>query len=254
MSKAMLVCALLGATVFNETFDRANQMYTQGDYPAAINLYEQLIRDGVVNASVFHNLGNAYFRNNQLGPAIANYERALHLSPRFEAAARNRDICIASTARQLTRPQPPAWEQSLLFWHFGFAPRTVFVAAAASWMLFWGLLAARYWRVIPYARVAASILLALAAAFGLSSWAKSHPIPLAVASVEQVPVRYGIGENETVRFELELGDRVVIESRSGDWVRIRTSNGERGWAKLASLTLVGPPYDRPPSSSGADAS
>ncbi|MBX7257073.1 MAG: tetratricopeptide repeat protein [Candidatus Hydrogenedentes bacterium] len=247
MTHALLLFALLGATVFNDTFDRANQMYSQGDYASAINLYEQLVRDGVVDANVFYNLGNAYYRDNQLGAAITNYERALHLSPHFEAAARNLDVCIAFTKQQRPRPLPPAWEQSMLFWHAGFAPRTVFSLAVACWVLFWGVLAVRYWRVLPYSRLAASLLFLLACLFGLSSWAKYHPMPLAVASAEQVPVRYGTGENEAVRFELGLGDRVVIEGRSGDWVRVRTSDGERGWTKLSALALVGPPYERPSS-------
>jgi len=245
MGKALLLISMLGASVFNETFERANQLYTQGDYPGAINVYEQLVRDGVVDASVFFNLGDAYYRNGQLGPAIANYERALQLSPHFEAAARNLETCIGKTERRLTKPLPPAWEQSLLFWHFGFSPRTVFTLALVTWLAFWALLAVRQWRVVPYSRSAACLLLLLSVAFGLSAWAKAHPHLLAVASADRVPVRYGIGEKETVRFELGEGDRVVIESRSGKWARVRTSNGERGWTEQSGLAIVGPPYERP---------
>ncbi|MFA6241653.1 MAG: tetratricopeptide repeat protein [Candidatus Hydrogenedentales bacterium] len=245
MTAALVALSLFGATVFNETFDRANQLYTQADYPGAINLYEQLVRDGVVDPNVFFNLGNAYYRNEQLGPAIANYERALHLSPHFESAARNLETCVGKTEKRLARPLPPAWEQSLLFWHFRLAPGTVRVLASLCWLSFWVVLAARQWRVIPYSRLAAILLLLASAAFGTSSWAKSHPLSLAVASAERVPVRYGIGENETIRFELGEGDRVAIESRSGNWARVRTSNGERGWVDLSNTTVVGPPYERP---------
>jgi hypothetical protein len=86
----------------------------------------------------------------------------------------------------------------------------------------------------------------LAASFGASAWAKAHPVLLAVANEERVPVHYGTNENETVRFELYAGDRVTVDKRAAGWVRVSTVDGERGWAQEKNLTLVGPPYERPP--------
>jgi len=234
-----------GATVFNATFDRANDAYRQGGYQTAVNLYEQLVSDGVAGADLFYNLGNAYYRLDRLGPAIANYERALHLRPGFEAAQRNLDQCLEQTRRALNAPLPPAWEQSLLFWHYRLTPATSFRLAVASWLLLWMVLGVRLWRPLPYLRRLAAVLALLALAFGASSWAKAHPALLAVASEESVPVRYGIGPEETTRFELFRGDRVRVDKRSGGWARVVTANGERGWVKESSLAFVGPPYLRP---------
>ena len=85
----------------------------------------------------------------------------------------------------------------------------------------------------------------LAVAFGASAWEKAHPVELAVANAETVPVHYGTSENETVRFELSEGDRVIVDKRATGWARVVTAEGERGWAQDKHLAFVGPPYERP---------
>ncbi|MCL4694456.1 MAG: tetratricopeptide repeat protein [Candidatus Hydrogenedentes bacterium] len=249
MTVLAIVSLIHGATVFNSAFDRANAAFLEDDFQTAIKGYEQLVSDGVADADLFYNLGNAYYRAGRLGPAIANYERALHLRPDFESADRNLAQCLGETQRQLSAPLPPPWQQALLFWHSGLTPKASLVVALACWILVWALLAIRLkWRR-PYLRRAAVISAVVAVMFGLSSWVKEHPPLLAVANNDNVPVRYGIGPDETLRFELFAGDRVVVERRADGWIRVATAGGERGWVEEDELTLVGPPYSRPPDAS-----
>jgi len=241
-----LTSALLGATVFDHTFDRANESYKDENYTEAISLYEQLITEGVVDTVVFYNLGNAYFRSNRLGPAIANYERALQIDPNFNSARQNLRLCIEQTPRSAGRPLPPDWEQSLLFWHYGLSIRASAIAAAVTWLLAWGLLGLRLVRPVPYTRAAAIAALVFAALFAASAWSKSNPRPMAVASDEEVPVYFDRDEGSTLHFQLLVGDRVTGEESDAGWILIEAPSGERGWAQRNGFAMVGPPYERPP--------
>jgi tetratricopeptide (TPR) repeat protein len=240
----LLVSTLIfcGATVFDTAFERANSAYLDGDYETAINGYEQLVSDGVESADLFYNLGNAYYRNGRVGPAIANYERALHQRPGFESAQRNLQLCLGETQRQLSAPLPPPWQQALLFWHSGLTPKFSFTMAVLSWLAVWSLLALRLLKPLPYLRRIAGLFAVLAVLLGLSSWVKEHPPLVAVANHDNVPARYGIGNDETTRFELFAGDRIQVERRSSGWARVATADGERGWVDESLLTIVGPPY------------
>jgi len=247
MSAAILYAtAVLSATVFDVTFDRANEAYRDGNFPEAVTLYEQLVDDGVVDAGVFYNLGNAYFRSKQLGPAIANYERVLQIDPNFQSAAQNLQLCIDRTPRGAGRPLPPDWEQSLLFWHYGLSIGTSATAAAACWLIAWGLLLMRLIRSVPYTRAVASGAFLLATLFATSVWSKSHPLPLAVASAVEVPVYFDRDTDSAIYFQLLEGDRVLVEQAAPGWLKIEAPGGERGWAPISNFVLVGPPYDRPP--------
>lgn len=64
-----------------ETLRMANELYSQGDFRKAVDLYESLTQGSVEADIVYYNLGNAYYKLNRIAPAILNYERALLLNP-----------------------------------------------------------------------------------------------------------------------------------------------------------------------------
>jgi len=246
MNAAMFyTAAVLSATVFDVTFDRANEAFSADNYAEAATLYEQLVADGVVDPNVFYNLGNAYFRDNKPASAIANYERALQLDPNFDNATQNLKLCIDQTPRGAGRPLPPDWEQSLLFWHYGLSTGTSAIAAAIAWLFAWGLLTIRLARPVPYLRAGSVTAFLLAALFAASVWSKTHPLPIAVANDPKVSVHFDRDASTPVYFELLTGDRVLIEQVAPDWLKIEAPSGERGWAQRADFILVGPPYEPP---------
>jgi len=245
MTTVLSLAFALAANVYNDTFEAANKAYAAGNFAEAIRLNEQLVGESVAAPEVFYNLGNAYYRSGRLGPAIANYERALRLDPGFTNARENLNRAVTQTQRRLARPLPPEWEQSLLFWHYNLSRASTHFFAAIFWLAFWGLLTLRLWRRVRYLRTAAALLGVLACAFGASAWAKAQPSNLAVASQEKIEAHYGPAEAETVRFELFEGDRVTVDGRSAGWVRVNTVDGQRGWAPESSFTFVGPPYAIP---------
>lgn len=245
MISMMCLACILGANVFNDTFEEGNAAYEAADYATAIENYEQLIAESVHSSAVFYNLGNAYYRSGHIGPAIANYERTLQLEPGFENARENLDKAVRETKHRLAPPLPSEWEQSLLFWHYNLPLRVTSVLAALFWFAFWAILGIRQWRPLRYTRRAAVVVIILAVAFGGSALAKWRPEMIAVANDEQAPVHYGTNENEMVHFKLYAGDRVTVDKRQNGWARVTTIDGKRGWAQEKSLTLVGPPYERP---------
>ncbi len=58
------------------TFARANQLVEAGQVAAAVNLYEQLSAQGIVNADLFYNLGQAYSQLGKTNQAVEYYTRA----------------------------------------------------------------------------------------------------------------------------------------------------------------------------------
>jgi tetratricopeptide (TPR) repeat protein len=110
------------------TFARANADYAGGKFSEAIKGYESLVATRQWDPSLFYNLGNAYFRGDDFGHAILNYERALALDPgQAEARAnlqlardRGRALELSPTwAEQhldFLTPNQYAWLAAFAFW------------------------------------------------------------------------------------------------------------------------------------------
>ena len=64
-----------------DVFNQANTAFVSGKYADAIRDYESLTTQSGYSAALLYNLGNAYYRNGQIGHAILNYERAFWLDP-----------------------------------------------------------------------------------------------------------------------------------------------------------------------------
>ena len=89
----VLISPALGWTTNpNNLFSEANSAYSQGNYTAAIDQYQQIIEQGSVSAELFYNLGNAYLQAEDLAEAILYYEKALNASPSDDRIKKNLEL------------------------------------------------------------------------------------------------------------------------------------------------------------------
>ena len=68
-------------TVTVPTVADADSAYIKGDYLTAISIYESIIENQGVNATLYMNLGNAWLKRDEVAKAILYYERAYLLDP-----------------------------------------------------------------------------------------------------------------------------------------------------------------------------
>ncbi len=71
--------------------------YSKGNYADAVSIYESVIEKEGYSADIYYNLGNAYFRNNMIGKAILNYERALRIDPTDKDTKANLEFVLTMT-------------------------------------------------------------------------------------------------------------------------------------------------------------
>src|SRR5215470_17014852 len=74
---ALLLVSASVAAAADDAVSRAQAAYEHGDFQAAADLYEKAAAAGYDNGHILYDLGNAYYRSNDTGRAIASYRRAL---------------------------------------------------------------------------------------------------------------------------------------------------------------------------------
>ena len=76
--------------------------YVNNDYETAIDIYEAVIANEGEAAELYYNLGNAYYKNNEIAKAILNYERALLLSPSDNDVRFNLELAQSKTVDKVS--------------------------------------------------------------------------------------------------------------------------------------------------------
>ena len=91
--KKFIILTLLASVFIHcsalTTGEEADSAYNKENYREAIELYTRSIAEDGMSANAYYNLGNAYFRNDNLGKAVVSYERALKLDPTDADARQN---------------------------------------------------------------------------------------------------------------------------------------------------------------------
>ena len=86
--------------------------YINGNYAEAITMYENLLANVGESAEVHYNLGNAYYKAENIAKAILAYERALLLNPGDEDITFNLELARSKTVDKVT----PTYKFFLVEW------------------------------------------------------------------------------------------------------------------------------------------
>ena len=218
-------------------FAKANADFAAANFPAAIAGYESLVKDRQWNASLFYNLGNAYFRAGDRGRAILNYERALALDPNQPEARANLQL-VRDQARALELT--PDWVEE----HLGFLTPTQYawLGAAAFWgaaAIFCGLYLARRRPVVWIFALLLSGTVAAGAVFALYQFETGRAgRDLAIITSKNVQARLATAESAGTVLVLPPGSEIKILSTRGDWLYAGLPNDLQGWIPARSAERV----------------
>lgn len=216
-------------------FAKANQEYAAGDFKAAIDDYEELVRSGQDAANLFYNLGNAYFRKNDFGRAILNYERALALNQNLPEAQAN--LRIARDEARALELVPGRWERL-----FAFANANQYAVSAtiALWIGVFSIVTLIFNR----RRSAIALLILSLSIFAISvvaTYQLSHGRNgggLAIVTGDNVEARLATADNANRVLTLPPGSEIQIVSRRGDWIYAALPNNLHGWMPANSAEQV----------------
>ncbi len=220
----------------SEDFGKANELYKQKDYEKAINLYKGILRQGVESASIYYNLGNAYFKNGDLGRAILYYMKAKKLDPGNDDIQNNLEFAKQFTSIQMEGVQLNPINSFVESIIGPYRVDTLAWIASAFFILFIVLLAVRYGLGISGASIKAglvlSVLLLLTTSFVTTfKYRHDYLTRRAVLITDEAPVRSGPSDEMDVEIEGAPGLVVEILSQSGDYYNVLFENKRRGWIK-----------------------
>ncbi|MEL7020142.1 MAG: tetratricopeptide repeat protein, partial [Bacteroidota bacterium] len=226
-------------------FDQANKAYENKAYAEAIQLYESILAQQMFSASLYYNLGNSYYRSNELGKAILNYERALRLHPSDADIQHNLKVA----KRQLVDDFGEIDAFFLNRWWSGVANRlSSTVWATLGLLLLWLAVGGAITWLLAQQRgqrkrgflIGTGMLILGLLSFLLanSRYDNEQDSEMAIVMKQQIVVRAAPDADSAPILEMHEGSKVRLLDQLGKWYKVRLTNGEQGWLSEDSLEKV----------------
>lgn len=240
-----LLLAVFPLAAQNQALQAANELYRQEAYPAARDAYEALVAEGYQSKALFYNLGNTYYRMEELGRAVLNYERALLLAPKDRQIQEN----LAFLQEQLAGEIIPLKVFPLISWwrkmrQNASANTWAVLGALCFWigvagLIGWLLLPQRQQKVRAFVLGGAGLLLCvIPLLMAAQSKAASTSSRKAVIIQDTAGLYASPSENAELLFPLFAGATVRTRARLDDWYKVNLTNGFEGWVPAGQLEMV----------------
>ncbi|MBR5325193.1 MAG: BatD family protein [Prevotella sp.] len=245
MVLVLTICLTSATESHAVTKVEADSAYARGEYQQAIKDYEALLKQGA-SADLYYNLGNAYYRSENITRAVLNYERALLLSPGDRDIRFNLQIAQSKTIDRIVPESEMfffTWYRSLvnLMSVDGWARTSLVSLSLVIILLLVYLFSDRIWlRKIGF--FGGFVLLVLFILSNVFAWQQKQNLLYrkgAIVITPSVTVKSTPASNGTDLFVLHEGTKVTITDGSmKGWKEIRIADGKEGWLESKQLEEI----------------
>lgn len=223
----------LHVAVASASMQEAADRYDEGDYAGAVAAYEQLEDDGYYSFSLFYNKGVSHLELNEIGQAIAYFEKALLLDPGNEDALHNLEVARQRTLDQVEYPEKKGISTLLSsivmaanMQTWAMVAVALFIAAAlAIVMLAFRKRKRKVWMYTAFGCIASAMLFTSLAVSQYHQLSQAH---VAVIMTPKVVVRNAPTPDADEVFTLHEGTRVDVLQIKNGWLEIELNNNQ-GW-------------------------
>ncbi|RCK72879.1 MAG: BatE [Ignavibacteriae bacterium] len=229
----------------HQQFELANELYRKGEYEQALSKYEQIIKNGYISSDLYYNIGNVYFKLENIPAAILYYERAKRLSPNDEDIDFNLKIANLRVVDKID-PLPKIF---FINWWYSISninnsENWAIIAIIFSWISIGLFLVFRISKISiikKSAFMSGSILLIfmmLVLSFAYTQYRYETDNTTGIIFSNNASVKSSPDEAGTDLFVIHEGVKVEILDEVGNWKKIRLADGKVGWIVADDIQII----------------
>ena len=229
----------------SELFDQGNDFYNQGRYFEAIEKYNLILKNGSHSDELYYNLGNSYYKLNDIANSIFYYEKALILSPNDGKILNNLSFAnnmLIDKIDSLPKNQISSFFNSLinLFNYSTWQYIYLFFEYVAVIFLVLYFISKKSKNKKRYFITALSLSLffvftLIAANISENNYLNENP---AIIFDKEVDLRSEPNLRSEEISTLHEGTKLNVIESVNDWSLIELKNGNKGWLTTSSFRLV----------------
>lgn len=244
-SFVLMILMLMPLSANAITKQNADDEYAKGNYQQAIKDYQEILKAGV-SSEIYYNLGNAYYRTDNITQALLAYERALQLSPGDNDIRFNLQYARSKTIDKIT----PETEMFFVTWYNSLVnftsvdrwANTAIVSIVMALLLILVFLFAPQMWARKSGFYGSAVFLLLFAFANLFAFQQKHELETkqgAIVIAPTVNVKKTPAASGTDVFVIHEGTRVDITDRGmNQWRGVKLADGREGWLKTSQIEEI----------------
>ena len=225
---------------------QADSAYVNNDFANAVYLYENILDHQGESADIYYNLGNSYYKMNQIAKAIVNYEKALVLNPGNGDIRFNLELAQSKTVDKVT----PMSEVFLVTWmknltntmsEKGWAKLGIitFILMLLMMALYFFSKKITLKKVGFISAICLLLVCIIANVFASSQKEKALSHESAIIMAPSITVKSTPNEGGTDLFILHEGRKVMIKDNTmREWKEIQLEDGNAGWVPTSAIEII----------------
>ena len=230
--------------VIDDLFQKSNDYYTNGDYQNAVNGYLDVLDSGFESAELYFNLGNSFYKLNNIPDSNFYYEKAKSISPNDDDILTN--LIFAKNLRidkieilPITQMQNFKLSILNLFSENGWSIFLISLIWFMSLAFIFYIISkdSKFKRLYFTLSIVFIILSSLTLIINFEK-KKLSEIKYAIVYDKEIEVWSEPNNISELKFLLHEGTKVKQLDVIEDWVNIQLENGTLGWIQSSSLRVL----------------
>ncbi len=236
---------LIGESKIDEMFQNALNEYETKNYESALRDFLSVENEGLINADLFYNIGNCYFRLHQIGRSILYYKKALKIESDHASARKNLEFALT-----LTKDKQEIGSEDVIrsFREKLFDSISINLLAVIALIIFGLIILLTCFMIVYYRNRERTVpifmttvlifFLLIFLLLGFLKWRAYHFQIEGVILTTSAIGYSGPSEDFTRVFTIHEGMIFEIEREEGNWSLIKLPNGLGGWVNKETFELI----------------
>lgn len=236
----LIILSFCGVNAQNidSLFQKANDAYHNAFYEEALHNYHKIDSLKMQSADLYYNLGNTYYKLNQIAPSIYYYEKALLLDPKHEDAKQNLTFAQRMTIdafEMLPKSLFQKINETIIYpvsYNIWAWITIVFAFSIGVFFLLYHFSEYANRKRLYFGISLISIgLFLLSLIFVIKAKHHSNRNQPAIVFSAKVSVKSEPNNKASETFELHEGTKVQVLEKIDSWFKIKLIDGKIGWLK-----------------------
>mgnify|MGYP000565690846 CR=1 FL=1 len=226
-------------------FTNATEAYNSGDYNKAIENYLQIIEAGKHSSELYFNLGNSYYKLNQIAPSIYYYEKALLLKPNDPEIMNNLGYAQNMTLDAIDLMPETGLSKiynditgKFSFDQWGYAAVIFMMLFVLLYIAFYFLKYATQKRIAFIVSLVSLALATVSIIFAFMQYNDFKANKPAIVFDDEVKVTSEPNKRSQAVFTLHEGTKLNVLEELQGYKKIRIADGQTGWLTAESIKML----------------